>query len=174
MPSRSSPRFFDAKRAQPGFGPDGDSRRGCGIPRFKKPWKGPLPSECHSRCVGISSGLARQSAFPPGSSRYRGRPCRAVEKSIQHCSIDHGPACRSPSRGNASTDGGVRDDLDVDFPSPATFEEVGGGVRNVAAERLERIPSTCSPSMSELSTYQTLASSSKVVLTTATCISGPL
>jgi len=68
----------------------------------------------------------------------------------------------------------VRDDLDVDFPSPATFEEVGGGVRNVAAERLERIPSTCSPSMSELSTYQTLASSSKVVLTTATCISGPL
>ena len=32
----------------------------------------------------------------------------------------------------------MRDDLDLDFPRSTAFEEVGGGVRNVAAERLER------------------------------------
>jgi hypothetical protein len=34
----------------------------------------------------------------------------------------------------------VRNDLDVDFPGSRAFKEVRGGVRNIAAERLERVP----------------------------------
>jgi hypothetical protein len=71
----------------------------------------------------------------------------------------------------------MRDDLDVDFPGAIAFEEVGGGVSHVAAERLERVPFDMQSFdigalILELSTYQTWASSSKAAFVTATRICG--